>query len=255
MFYTNMTMKKTLGERTLIIPNRIFPGHNRRDNIAYGDHPLMRYDEFPSQNPNAPLVLFWYGGSWKTGNRGMYRFVGHMLQKMGAHAFVIDYPKTPERAFPGFIEDGTAMLEHVRKKYPDREIILMGHSAGGHTALLTGMQAEHTVSKIVSIAGVCTLSQRFWYPVFGEALRNGKSDPRHYAKTTPQDTKFFLAHGAIDTIVVVNDSITLHRKLEEAGKDSQLNIIPIADHIGILPMIAFGPFLRTKTKLKNFIHS
>lgn len=248
-------MKISMGERILALPNRIFAGRNRRDNISYGQHPQMRYDEFPSEEQNAPLVLFWYGGSWKTGNKGMYRFVGHMLQKMGAHAFVIDYPKTPDQKFPGFIEDAKLMLEHARKKYPGREIILMGHSAGGHTALITGMEAKEPVAKIISIAGACSLSERYWYPVFGESLRNGKSDPRNYVASAPQSTNFFFAHGAVDTIVIVNDSISLHRKLEAAGLKSQLNIIPIGDHIGILPMIAFGTFTRTRRKLKRFILS
>lgn len=246
-------MKKPFSELALIVPNRIFSGSNRRDNISYGDHPSMKYDEFPSDSPRAPLVLFWYGGGWKSGNKNMYRFMGHRLQKMGAHVFVIDYPKYPQRVYPGFTEDSNAALKHIRSQNPGRSIILMGHSAGGNTALLTGMIAEEPVSKIISVAGACTIDERAWYDVFGAALKEGKTDPRNFVAGSPISTEYFFIHGALDPIVVLNDSISLHRNLKNKGVKSQLSIITLAEHILILPLLAFGPLFATRRKLKRFI--
>lgn len=246
-------MKKSFTELVLTVPNLIFCGSHRRDNISYGDHPLMKYDEFPVVSPDAPLVLFWYGGGWKSGNKNMYRFIGHRLQRMGAHAFVIDYPKYPQRVYPGFTEDSNAALTSIRSQYPGRKIILMGHSAGGNTALLTGMTSVEPVSKIISVAGACTIGERAWYEVFGEALKEGKTDPRNFVGLSPLSTEYFFVHGAFDTIVGVTDSISLHRSLKIYGAKSQLNIIALAEHILILPLLAFGPLFITRRKLKRFI--
>jgi acetyl esterase/lipase len=246
-------MQKSFTERLLTFPNHIFSGTNRRDDIAYGDHPSMKYDEFPAVSPDAPLVLFWYGGGWKSGNKNMYRFMGHRLQKMGAHAFVIDYPKYPQRVYPGFTEDSNIVLAQIRNQYPGRPIILMGHSAGGNTALLTGMAADSNIAKIISVAGACTIGERAWYDVFGEALKQGKTDPRNFVDSSPLSTKYLFIHGALDTIVGVTDSITLNRKLKKKNITSQLNIVALAEHILILPLLAFGPLFFTRRKLKRFI--
>ncbi len=248
-----MIMKKSFTELALIVPNLILSGSNRRDDISYGDHPLMKYDEFPAVSTEAPLVLFWYGGGWKSGNKNMYRFIGHRLQKMGAHAFVIDYPKYPERVYPGFTEDSDMVLAHIRSQYPGRKVILMGHSAGGNTALLTGMTTTEPVAKIISVAGACSIGERAWYEVFGEALKEGKTDPRNFVAKSSVSTEYLFIHGAFDTIVGVTDSISLHRNLKNYGAKSQLNIIALAEHILILPLLAFGPLFATRRKLKRFI--
>ncbi len=246
-------MKKSFAELALIIPNRIFRGTERRDDISYGNHPSMNYDEFPSLSSEAPLVLFWYGGGWKSGNKNMYRFIGHRLQKMGAHAFIIDYPKYPQRVYPGFTEDSNVVLNQIKSRYPGRKVILMGHSAGGNTALMTGMTATEPVAKIISVAGACTIGERPWYEIFGDALREGKTDPRNFVENSPVSTEYLFIHGAFDTIVGVTDSISLHRNLKKYGAKTQLNIIALAEHILILPLLAFGPLFATRRKLKRFI--
>jgi acetyl esterase/lipase len=247
-------MRKSLSERLLSPVNFIMSGHNRKDGCSYGSGEMMRYDEYPSSNPNSPLVLFWYGGSWKYGNRRMYRFVGHRLQQLGAHAFVIDYPKYPEQSFPGFIEDAEAALHHITSRYPDRNILFMGHSAGANTALLTAMRGSRPVKGVVSLAGVCTLDEDAWLEVFGDALKQKKHDPRSYVEASPEQTSYLLIHGKLDRIVVPSDSISLDQKLRNAKRKSELILVPLVEHVMILPLVIFGPLFRTRRRLKHFIH-
>ncbi len=247
-------MKPTRSERFLAPINRIMSGHGRRDDISYGPHPAMVYDEFPSRNPSAPIVMFWHGGGWTTGNKMMYRFMGHMLQKLGAHALVVGHPLYSEQTFPGFIDDAELAIDHVRRRFPGRPIFTMGHSAGAHTALIVAMKRrDDPIDGVISIAAPCTLSQRYWVHVFGETFRDGLHDPRTYIANSPVRTRYMLIHGGLDYTVVLADGISLNRRLQKAGYMSRLYVLKLADHFTILPLLAFGPLFATRRRLKRFI--
>ncbi len=243
-------MRKTLSERILTIPNKLSGGRDRRDDVSYGPHEDMKYDEFPN---DGPIVMFWHGGSWTTGNKEMYRFVGNMLQKLGAHAIVMGYPRFPKQTFPGFIDDATRAIEFVRAQYPNRKIYAMGHSAGGHTALIAAM--THEVDGVIAIAAPCNLSERYWSEVFGDSFKDKKHDPRTYVASSKRQPKFLLIHGAIDHTVLVADSISLHRRLKKNKLQSELSVIKLANHFTILPLLVWGPLFRTRAKIKQFILS
>jgi acetyl esterase/lipase len=49
---------------------------------------------------------------------------------------------------------------------------------------------------------------------------------------TPDDPKFLIMHGMLDCLVPYKQSVQLHQKLEEAGVDSRLILIPGGDHGG-----------------------
>ena len=52
-----------------------------------------------------PILVFFYGGGWKSGDRAMHRFVGRSLAACGALTFIPDYRVWPETGFPGFLRD------------------------------------------------------------------------------------------------------------------------------------------------------
>ena len=248
-------MEKTRSEKFLTPINAIMRGKNRRDDVSYGTNPAMVYDEFPSDDSSAPIVMFWHGGGWTTGNKDMYRFMGHMLQKLGAHVLVVGHPLYSEQTFPGFIEDAHQAVEHVRKTYPGRKVYGMGHSAGGHTAVITALTMKNGLDGVISIATPCTLSERYWEHVFGASFRDKLHDPRTYIKDSKTRARFLLLHGALDYTVVVSDGVSLNRRLKRAGISSKIYTIKLADHFTILPLLAFGPLFITRRRLKKFLSS
>src|SRR6478735_194204 len=58
--------------------------------MAYGPQPRQQLDVYrpladrPPAEGKRPLVVFFYGGSWTTGERADYRFVGEALAARGA---------------------------------------------------------------------------------------------------------------------------------------------------------------------------
>jgi acetyl esterase/lipase len=109
--------------------------------IAYGPHPRQTLDIYRAghEATTAPLVLFFYGGGWTSGDRATYAFVGAGLAANGVTTVVADYRLFPEVRFPTFCDDAALAYawvhEHVACR-GRRPIVLMGHSAGAHIAAL-----------------------------------------------------------------------------------------------------------------------
>ena len=70
---------------------------------AYGPDPRHRLDLYlPTAAPGpAPVVVFFYGGSWTRGERADYRFVGEALAASGIVGGGGRLPAQPAGALPG----------------------------------------------------------------------------------------------------------------------------------------------------------
>src|ERR1700726_1807804 len=92
-----------------------FGAHRRYTNIPYGDDPQHRLDVYvPNRVPvepaagaaqPRPLVVFWHGGRWSSGDKADYRFVGAALAELGYVAVLPNYRHYPQVKMPGFMAD------------------------------------------------------------------------------------------------------------------------------------------------------
>lgn len=114
------------------------------EDIAYRPGPRGMLDVYtpdrPAKEP-APAIVFFYGGSWQSGSRDIYRFVGASLAAKGITTIVPDYGIYPDALYPDFLQDGAASVRFVRDNAArwriDRDrIVLMGHSAGAYIAAM-----------------------------------------------------------------------------------------------------------------------
>src|SRR5579871_3858015 len=112
----------------------------RQTDLHYGPDGRQTLDIYaPRSARNRPVVIFWYGGSWTQGSKSDYRFVGALLAARGFVAVIPDYRLYPASTFPGFEEDGARAVAWVNRHVEEfggdpRRVVLMGHSAGAHTA-------------------------------------------------------------------------------------------------------------------------
>ena len=88
-----------------------------------------------------PVVLFIHGGSWTSGNKNFYSFVGRRLAKQGVVAVVINYRLAPGVHVPEQAADCARALawtvQHIGQYGGDpQRVFVMGHSAGGGLAAL-----------------------------------------------------------------------------------------------------------------------
>ncbi|WP_122210489.1 alpha/beta hydrolase [Pseudomonas viridiflava] len=121
-------------------------GVHETPNVVYGPEPRNRLDIYtPKSRPEkAPVVVFFYGGSWNQGERANYAFVGRALAERGIVTVVADYRLYPQVRYPEFLKDSAKAVAWTRahiKTYggdPDR-LYVMGHSAGAYNAAMLAL--------------------------------------------------------------------------------------------------------------------
>ena len=130
-----------------LAPSRTYRATN---GLAYGAHPRYRLDVYrPAEQAGpAPVVVFFYGGHWRSGERGDYLFVGEALASRGFLALIPDYRLHPEVRFPAFLEDGAKAvrwaLSHAAEHGGDPgRLFLMGHSAGAYNAAMLALNPAY----------------------------------------------------------------------------------------------------------------
>ena len=90
--------------------------HTLTEGVAYGDGPRRQLDIYrpTAAAPAAgfPVVVFFYGGSWRHGERAGYKFVGEALASRGVLTLVTDYRLYPEVRYPDFLLDCAQALAY-----------------------------------------------------------------------------------------------------------------------------------------------
>jgi len=190
--------------------------HRRLDHLAYGEHPRQVMDLYlPLGTAPAgawPVLLFLYGGSWQSGEREEYRFLGEALAACGILAAVADYRLYPEVRFPGFLEDSAAALAWLRAEAPRHggdasRLFVAGHSAGAFNAAMLALDARwlaaHGLTPATLAGWVGIAGPYDFRPLLDRALMaifNPPDDP----ETTPADTQpIFYANAAAPPALLV----------------------------------------------------
>ncbi|MCA8833201.1 alpha/beta hydrolase [Hymenobacter pini] len=88
-----------------------------------------------------PVVVFIHGGSWNSGSKNLYTFVGRRLARLGIVAVIINYRLAPQVKVPQMADDCTRAVAwtvaHCQEYGGDAQrVFVMGHSAGGGLAAL-----------------------------------------------------------------------------------------------------------------------
>ncbi len=120
--------------------------YQRSEGMAYGPDARQRLDIYqPSPTlTNAPMVVFFYGGSWSSGDRADYRFVGEALASRGIVTVVADYRLSPQVRYPVFLQDSALAVqwafEHAQHYGASASrVFVMGHSAGAYNAAMLAL--------------------------------------------------------------------------------------------------------------------
>ena len=211
----------------------------------------------PAGADGMPVVLFFYGGAWQSGNKELYRFVAKTLARRGYVAVVPDYRIYPEARCPDFLEDGALVVRWVKDNIASfggdpHKLFLQGHSAGAHIAAMLSIDARWLAGVGLSpggdIAGMIGLAGPYDYlplrdetlkVIFGGADRPETQPIFHVSSGAPPA---LLVTGGRDRLVEPGNSARLAAQLVAAGNTATVKIYPRAGHYVIIA--AFAPLLR-----------
>jgi acetyl esterase/lipase len=237
------------------------PGVTVLRDIPYGDGPRQKLDVYEPAGGGAgrPLVVFFYGGSWKFGDRADYRFMGLALARQGFVAVVPDYRVFPEAPFPVFLQDAAAAVAyaaaHSAEFGADARPFVMGHSAGGYIALMLALDPawlaaagfdRAKLSGAIGLAG----PYDFHPPDYPDiaAVFAGSTDEQ----TQPirfvdgHAPPLLLLQGEADDTVRPYNARNLVAAVTKAGGTADARFYPDVGHIGLL--LAFTTLFESKAR-------
>jgi acetyl esterase/lipase len=246
----------------LNVADRLWPGPAGRmvaEAVPYGASPAQQVDIFmPLTVPDSasesggaparslPVVIFFHGGGWAAGSRDTYGFAGRAFASEGFVTVVAGYRLVPEGRWPLFMEDAAAAVRWTRANIaryggdPER-IILAGHSAGAHIALLLALDPEWLGADVLpggAVRGAINLAGPADFLPFepgdradvamGHVRPLERTQPIHFARADAPP--IWSAHGDADTTVRPRNSERLTAAIVDAGGEAELRRYPGVDH-------------------------
>ena len=178
--------------------------------IVYGPNERHRLDIYRAKSPEAdkPVLVFVHGGGWRNGDKSMYKFLAQGFTKDGFDVAVPNYRLAPEAVYPDMLEDTALAVAKVSEEYPDKPLILMGHSAGAYNVLMMGLSPNYLVNTQTPlcqrVAGIISLAG----PTGAEKLESPK-----YVAVFPN--RFNGKDGAINNVTGPAPPIMLAQGLED----------------------------------------
>lgn len=239
--------------------------YRRIPDLAYGPHPRQRLDLYlpAASGAPAPTVVFFYGGSWRTGNRGDYLFVGEALASRGFVTAVADYRLYPEVRFPAFVDDSAIAVAWVRAHAAEhggdaKRLFVMGHSAGAYNAAMVALDERYLgragagsgeIAGFIGLAGpydFLPLESRLLRNIFGWPDTPPETQPIRFVDRSAPPTLLLTAER--DGIVNPGNSIRLAARLRAADRPVREIVYPQVDHrtlVGALaaPLRGLAPVL------------
>lgn len=221
--------------------------------LAYGSDPRQRLDVYAPRKRAAadrPVIVFFYGGSWNSGVREGYGFVGRALAATGFVVVIPDYRLVPAVRFPAFIEDGAAAVRwargHAAKFGGDgTRLVLAGHSAGAYNAAMLALDPQWLGEDRAAVRGLIGLAGPYDFlpldgPVtqaaFGAWPRGRETQPVSYAGAGAPPA--LLATGTDDITVLPRNSDSLAAKLRAGGIMVERKDYAGIGHVGIITAVA-----------------
>ena len=236
-----------------------FGEFNRSTDLPYGRDARQRLDVVSPKTGQHPVVLFFYGGSWTTGQKSQYGFVAAALAAHGYVTVIPDYRLYPQVRFPELMDDGAQAVawvwQHAREFNGDPErIVLMGHSAGAHMAAMLALNRTYIEKVGVpprSIVGLIGLSGPYALipdsdslrAIFARPYTPDDWQPLHFASARAPPT--LLLQGLDDKVVSPIQSQKLRDALDSHGVAVETHFYAGRGHVDTLASFSVVARFRT----------
>lgn len=241
----------------------------------------------PVPAPDRPAVVLVHGGGWASGSRGASPWWPAWFVERGYVVVDVDYRLAPPprwRDAPGDVKCAVGWLAANASRYGvDVERIgLLGHSAGGHLALLAAYSVgDERLPPSCPVAEIPVAAVAAFYPITDLAVLRRRPEPWFWnvasSELIPQylgadpgaiperaavaspvghvdagDPPTYLVHGTADQVVPSTQSALLADRLRDAGVPGEFVRLPGGNHAydevwsgwhGVTTRVTLGRFL------------
>lgn len=234
-----------------------------------------------------PTLIYFHGGGWISNNKHQaIPFIIPFMQK-GWNVVSVEYRKgegTAPAAVLDCLEAVTWITAHADEYRIDTGMmVLSGESAGGHLALITGVltnlphsdaeagKANTHIKTVINWYGISDIKKAFDYltqykPDWNYALKWMGTEARldslspvysPMQRLTSSAPAVISIHGTVDSVVPHQQSVDLHKRLDELGIRNRLVSLEGGKHLGFRDQqfqAAFQSifdFLKTSAKNSN----
>jgi acetyl esterase/lipase len=208
----------------------------------------------PKEIGPSPVVINIHGGGWNHGVKESQTGFNTFF-KMGFAVANIEYRLTGQATAPAAVEDARCALLYLVKNAKELnidvdKIVVMGGSSGGHLALMAGLLGnDHRFDGNCPGAGnvkVAAIIDKYgitdvWDWGYGKNITSksatrwlgDKANDQSFAATvsplhyvTKNSPPVFIVHGDADPTVPYQQSVDLHKKLQDAGVKTEFLTVP-----------------------------
>lgn len=244
--------------------------------IVFDPQHQLKLDVYRPRNAeHAPVVVFFYGGSWVRGERAWYRFVGTALASHGVVTVIPDYRKYPHVKMDGFMTDAARAVAWTfahATAWGGRanDIFVMGHSAGGQIGALLATDPSwltpynlhpFDLAGFIGLAGCYDFmpipaSEKDMLGMFGrDAASQARAQPVRFVHG--HEPPMLLLQGEADHEVEPSNAISLAHVLKAHHEEVWLRLYPGVSHNALVfalsrPFHADAP---TLDDVMRFIHA
>ena len=241
------------------------PGRRVGRDVSYVENgdPAQRLDlRYPPGAGPFPIVILVHGGGWSGGDKagadkpGSGADITPWFEPLAAAGFLsvsINYRLAPAHPWPACLDDVRAAVAWVRSHAHEfggdaERLAIVGHSAGGHLALLAASPGPDGVAPVRAVVGCAAVNdlvadtRRRGGPssslqaLFGigsdttpEVLeRLAAVSPIHHLRSGYPPT--LLIHGDADKTVPLDQSLDWRERARGFGVDCELLVLPGAGH-------------------------
>ena len=268
-FFNTTFLKYTLSLIMILSFLTTIAGIKIEKSLAYadkGERNLLDIYHKEGNQKAQDVIIYIHGGSWRSGSKDSYWFLGRNFARKGKVFVAINYPLAPENQYERMAYDCAKAVKWVKENIaqyggnPDR-IFLMGHSAGAHLSALINQDPKYFAKADIKnpIKGVI-LNDAFglniyqymklqintddeYIPGFLQVFGN---DEKEWEKASPIFTvqnitnPYIMFAGSKTYESIKVQTPAFYQALKSNNKTAYFEVIKGKKHIGMITQMIFG---------------
>jgi len=217
--------------------------------LAYGPTPRQAMDVFyPAGDRSGPLTLFIHGGYWRSLGPSQFSHMAKGLNGNGIAVAVAGYDLCPEVKISQIVGQMRQACLYLWRRF-GRQIVIYGHSAGGHLAacmLATNWRALAGDVRADLVPGACAISGLFdLTPLLGVSMNQDLCLTATEAQEVsplfwpaPSGRILEAWCGALESGEFLRQNRVIAEAWAKAGVDTACLEVPDANHFTVLDPLA-----------------